>query len=118
MNNFPQDKPALFSAGSFIEIKLINISKKFPGVQALDNVDFVLKSNEVHAVVGENGAGKSTLMKIIAGIQKQDEGKIFLNDKLTVLFSNIDRSCFSNHSNFYLTWIGHIILYFLRNIEG
>ena len=77
----PKDKPALFSAGSLIEIKLENISKKFPGVQALDNVNFFLKSKEVHALVGENGAGKSTLMKIIAGIEKPDEGNIFLNNK-------------------------------------
>ncbi|MDC1296570.1 ATP-binding cassette domain-containing protein, partial [Alphaproteobacteria bacterium] len=82
MKNSPQDKPALFSAGSLIEIKLKNISKKFPGVQALDNVDFFLKSNEVHALVGENGAGKSTLMKIIAGIEKPDQGQIYLNDKI------------------------------------
>jgi len=82
MTNLPKDKPALFSAGSFIEIKLNNISKKFPGVQALDSVDFVLKSNEVHALVGENGAGKSTLMKIIAGIERADKGKIFLNDRV------------------------------------
>ena len=82
MSVLPQDKPALFSAGSLIEIKLKNISKKFPGVQALDNVDFFLKSNEVHALVGENGAGKSTLMKIIAGIQKPDKGKMEINHKL------------------------------------
>ncbi len=81
MSDLPQDKPALFSAGSLIEIKLKNISKKFPGVQALDNVDFFLKSNEVHAVVGENGAGKSTLMKVIAGIEKPDQGNILLNNK-------------------------------------
>ena len=81
MNSLVENKPALFSAGSLIEIELKNISKKFPGVQALDNVDFFLKSNEVHAVVGENGAGKSTLMKVIAGIEKPDQGNILLNNK-------------------------------------
>lgn len=79
MSSLANKKPALFSAGSKIEIKLNNISKKFPGVQALDDVDFFLNSNQVHALVGENGAGKSTLMKIIAGIQKPDNGQILLN---------------------------------------
>ncbi len=51
-----------------------NISKTFPGVKALDNVNLELFSSEVHALVGENGAGKSTLMKIISGIHAYDEG--------------------------------------------
>ncbi len=79
MSSLAEKRPALFSAGSNIEINLNNISKKFPGVQALDDVDYFLRSNQVHALVGENGAGKSTLMKIIAGIQKPDEGEILLN---------------------------------------
>jgi len=58
-------------------LNLTNISKFFPGVRALDKVNFSLYSGEVHALVGENGAGKSTMIKIIAGIYPQDEGLIF-----------------------------------------
>ena len=58
-----------------------NISKQFPGVQALDKVDFDLYEGEVHVLIGENGAGKSTLMKIIAGAYHSDSGKLFINGK-------------------------------------
>lgn len=58
-----------------------NISKAFPGVQALSNVSIDLHHGEVVALVGENGAGKSTLMKILTGIYRADEGEIFLNGK-------------------------------------
>ncbi len=57
-------------------VDMKGISKKFPGVRALDNVDFTLKSGEVLALLGENGAGKSTLMKIIGGIYQKDGGEI------------------------------------------
>lgn len=56
-----------------------NITKRFPGVLALSNVNFRLVKGKVHALMGENGAGKSTLMKIIAGIYQADEGEIFLH---------------------------------------
>lgn len=60
------------------------ISKSFPGVQALQNVNFRLVSGKVHVLMGENGAGKSTLMKIIAGIYEADEGEVFLHGKKVV----------------------------------
>ncbi|HMF69379.1 MAG TPA: ATP-binding cassette domain-containing protein, partial [Phyllobacterium sp.] len=53
-----------------------NIRKEFPGVLALDNVQFRLKRGTVHALMGENGAGKSTLMKIAAGLIDDFEGEI------------------------------------------
>lgn len=62
--------------GYIMELK--NISKTFPGVQALSNMQLQLEEGEVHAIVGENGAGKSTLMKIITGVYHQEEGDIIL----------------------------------------
>jgi ribose transport system ATP-binding protein len=59
-------------------MEVTNISKKFPGVVALDDVSLKFFPGEVHAVVGENGAGKSTLMKIMAGAYIPDSGQIFL----------------------------------------
>ena len=60
-------------------LEMKNISKRFPGVQALTNVSIDLNSGEVLALVGENGAGKSTLMKILTGIYQADQGEILLN---------------------------------------
>jgi ribose transport system ATP-binding protein len=66
-----------------ITLRMESISKAFPGVQALDNVDFEAASGEVVALVGENGAGKSTLMKILCGAYRKDAGRIFLRDQET-----------------------------------
>lgn len=54
-----------------------NITKIFPGMKALDKVDFDLQAGEVHILVGENGAGKSTLAKVILGAYRQEEGEVF-----------------------------------------
>lgn len=57
-------------------LRLEGVTKRFPGVLALDNVAFDLRPGEVHALCGENGAGKSTMMKIVSGVQKPDAGTI------------------------------------------
>lgn len=59
-----------------------NITKTFPGVKALDNVDFKVKHGEVHCLIGANGAGKSTLMKILSGAYMEDSGEIYFDQNL------------------------------------
>ncbi|WP_084375040.1 galactose/methyl galactoside ABC transporter ATP-binding protein MglA [Neobacillus soli] len=68
-------------------LEMLNITKRFPGVLALDNVSLKVKPGSVHALMGENGAGKSTLMKCLFGIYSMDEGKILFEGK-EVAFAN------------------------------
>jgi len=65
-------------------LEALGITKSFGGVIALNNVDFLVKKNEILCLLGDNGAGKSTLIKILAGIFKPDKGEIFLNGKKVV----------------------------------
>jgi len=60
-------------------LEVREVTKKFPGVLALDEVSFGLRSGDVHALIGENGAGKSTLIKVITGVYPHDEGEIYFN---------------------------------------
>ena len=55
-----------------------HITKTFPGVKALSNVDFTLRAGEIHALMGENGAGKSTLIKVLTGVEEMETGEIYL----------------------------------------
>ena len=66
-------------------LELRGISKRFPGVVALDDVAFDQRAGEVHVLVGENGAGKSTLVKILSGIYQPDAGEILLDAKPVTL---------------------------------
>ncbi|MGI5849385.1 MAG: ATP-binding cassette domain-containing protein, partial [Christensenellales bacterium] len=71
-----------------IIVKMEGINKNFPGVAALQNVNFELHKGEVHVLLGENGAGKSTLIKILGGVYPKDSGKIFY-DNNEVHFSSV-----------------------------
>ena len=62
-------------------LRMVDITKTFPGVKALDHVSLEVKAGTVHALMGENGAGKSTLMKCLFGIYNKDEGHIYLEGK-------------------------------------
>ena len=87
MKSMPQSMPQadnpmtqdqmLDNADNILELR--NISKGFPGVRALDDVDLTLKKGEVHVILGENGAGKSTLMKVLSGAYTPDKGEIILD---------------------------------------
>lgn len=63
-------------------VSMTDICKNFPGVKALDHVNFELRSGEVMALIGENGAGKSTLMKILSGVYTKDSGTVEINGKV------------------------------------
>ena len=73
-------------------LEMRNIVKSFPGVRALQGVDFTLREGEIHALMGENGAGKSTLIKVLTGVYLKDEGEISLkgNDKAVEIHSPQD----------------------------
>ena len=64
-------------ASTILEMR--GITKTFPGVKALSNVNLSVDDGEIHAIVGENGAGKSTLMKVVAGDHRPDEGELFVD---------------------------------------
>ncbi len=72
------------------DVRFDGITKRFPGVVALDNVSFAIASGSCHALCGENGAGKSTLGKLLAGIYTPDEGQIFIGSQPAKLASPTD----------------------------
>jgi simple sugar transport system ATP-binding protein len=64
---------------------MLGVSKAFPGVRALDHVDFSVEAGEVHALMGENGAGKSTLIKIMTGALRGDEGEVRIDGRTVAI---------------------------------
>ncbi len=74
----------------FDKLVMLGISKLFPGVKALDKVDFEIKGGAILEIVGENGAVKSTLIKVLAGVYKKDEGQIKIDGKEIHIASPID----------------------------
>ena len=71
-------------------LEMKGVSKSFPGVKALDNVELHLRPGSVHALMGENGAGKSTLMKCLFGVYKMDAGEILYNDQVVKIENPFD----------------------------
>jgi galactofuranose transport system ATP-binding protein len=68
-------------------IRMQGIAKSFPGVNALEGVDFSLRKGEIHALMGENGAGKSTLIKVLTGVEQPDKGTIEVEGKVVQVHS-------------------------------
>ncbi len=73
-----------------ILVEMKNITKRFPGVLANDQVSLTLYPGEIHGLLGENGAGKTTLMNVLFGLYRPDGGEIFLNDQPVVFHSPAD----------------------------
>ncbi len=72
------------------KLSMKGITKVFPGVRALSNVDFEVANGEIRALIGANGAGKSTLMKVLAGVYQDYEGEIYIDDKKVEITSPLD----------------------------
>lgn len=77
-HNFKSRRKETSMENSNVIYKVKGINKSFPGVQALDNVDFELRSGEIHGLVGHNGAGKSTLVKVLTGVHVPESGELIL----------------------------------------
>ncbi len=71
-------------------IEMIGISKSFPGVKVLENIEFRVAAGEIHALMGENGAGKSTLIKIMTGVHRRDMGTILMDGKPVEINSPVE----------------------------
>ena len=82
-------------------IKMVGIVKCFGPVRANDGIDFTVKHQEIHCLLGENGTGKSTLMNILFGLYHPDAGEIFINEKFYCVIGIIHQSKRCHTSLFY-----------------
>ncbi len=71
-------------------LEAVHVTRSFPGVRALDDVDVSIREGEIHAVVGETGAGQSTLMNVLVGRTKPDAGSIRVDSREVVLHGPLD----------------------------
>ena len=95
-------------------VSMKDIVKTFPGVKALDHVNFELRSGEVMALLGENGAGKSTLLSLLAGLDKPQTGQILFKNE------DIQKKGYSNHrkNNISLVFQNYNLIDYLSPIEN
>ena len=78
-------------------IEMVNITKRFNGFTANDNITLTLKTGEIHALLGENGAGKSTLMSILFGLYQPDNGEILKDGKVVKINNPNDNLSISEY---------------------
>ena len=74
-----------------VVLEMRGINKNFPGVKALQNVDFTLRKGEIHALMGENGAGKSTLIKVLTGVEEFETGTIRIDGLSSTIINRSKR---------------------------
>lgn len=114
-------KSLFYKRGNYMNIiEMRNITKRFPGIVANDNITFELKKGEIHAILGENGAGKSTLMSILFGMYKQDEGEIYKNGELIEINSPNDANDYGIgmvHQHFKLVEIFSVLDNIIMGVE-
>ena len=97
-------------------LEMKGITKIYPGVRALDGVDFIVEEGSVHALMGENGAGKSTLIKILTGVIGKDSGSIVLSGEL--IFTVYTKQIIMASAQYIRNWINTGIKYWREYIYG